>query len=53
MPAQGAHKYCEDCTRKDRCEYKPAAGTLLRCLDKQTASDPRSADVYPEAEAGA
>ncbi|MEI6633644.1 MAG: hypothetical protein WCP22_07485 [Chlamydiota bacterium] len=53
MPAQAAHEYCEDCIRKDRCEYRPTAGTLLRCLDKQTASGAHSAEPYRETASGA
>ena len=53
MSAQAAHEYCEDCTRKVRCEYKPTAGTLLRCLDKQTASGAHSGEPYFEATSGA
>jgi hypothetical protein len=53
MPAQAAENYCEDCTRKEQCEYRPTAGTLLRCLDKQTASSEDSAGTYCEAASGA
>ncbi len=44
-----AQRYCEDCLKKYHCEYKPTEGTLLRCLDKQTAPDAGSEDAYAQA----
>lgn len=53
MAAQAARDYCEGCTRKDHCEYKPTSGTLLRCLDKQIATAQPSSDPYSEETANA
>lgn len=47
-----AQQYCEDCTRKNQCEYTPVEGKLLRCLDKQTASGAKHKEE-PLAAAGA
>lgn len=47
-----AQQYCEDCTRKDQCEYTSVEGKLLRCLDKQTASGAKGKEL-PSAAAGA
>lgn len=41
-----ARSECEECTKKDQCEYRPASGTVLRCLDKQTTPAAPRADQY-------
>ncbi len=45
MPTQELHGCCEDCVKKDRCEFKPETGRLIRCLDKQTAEKPCAAEA--------
>lgn len=45
MSTHAAQEYCEDCIRKERCEYRPAAGKLIRCLDKQTSERPSTAEA--------
>lgn len=34
---------CDDCLKKKNCDYVPASGKLLRCLDRQTAQPSESA----------
>jgi len=47
---------CDDCLKRKTCDYVPASGRLLRCLDRQTAqaaenAAPRYADSASDADA--
>lgn len=36
-------RLCDDCLKKKNCDYVPAGGKLLRCLDRQTAQSSENA----------
>lgn len=37
MVSGAVKRLCDDCLKKKSCDYVPASGKLLRCLDRQTA----------------
>jgi hypothetical protein len=42
MASKNVQELCAECLSKESCDYVAAAGVrLLRCLDRQTVSEPQ------------
>jgi len=37
MVSEVVNHLCDGCLKRKTCDYVPASGRLLRCLDRQTA----------------
>lgn len=44
MAVKTLHVLCQDCLNRETCNYIPGEGSLIRCLDRQTAEGKKRGD---------
>jgi hypothetical protein len=46
MVSRVVNQLCDDCLKRKTCDYVPASGRLLRCLDRQTTQAAENAPPH-------